>query len=177
MPNNYVFSLQPTFTQGLILGQLSILILLSLILKYLFLDSTPGRTHERSSYPPRDASVAAASLHQRKGSHEVRSDDRVPDGAPESTEWFNAMLHQVRRDIRHTSLHSICDTDQNYGMISWAQRETRCRGSGWRNSRTGSGRLDFWSVASHLVALTRSKFTRSTWGSQLRDYQTRARDL
>ena len=36
-----IFSLTPTFTQGLIIGQLSILLLLAFILRYLFFDTKP----------------------------------------------------------------------------------------------------------------------------------------
>jgi len=90
MGNNYIFSLQPTFTQGLILGQLSILVLLVLILKYLFLDSTEY-PFETSSYHPRvDSNV---SLRNRvNASQEIEQEIEQGD---ESAEWFNALLHQV----------------------------------------------------------------------------------
>ncbi|KAI0068263.1 hypothetical protein BV25DRAFT_1834508 [Artomyces pyxidatus] len=97
MGNNYVFSLQPTFTQGLLLGQLSILTLLAVILKYLFLDTAAQRVSERSSHrlrSERDASVTkdppVSSADGEKGSERVS----------ESTEWFNAMLQQVAETYR-----------------------------------------------------------------------------
>ena len=62
MSGNYLFSLTPTFTQGLVLGQLSILVLLMLILKYLFLDSTKY-PFETTSYHP------GAERHTRRGGH------------------------------------------------------------------------------------------------------------
>jgi maintenance of morphology protein 1 len=92
MGNNYVFSLQPTFTQGLILGQLSILVLLVLILKYLFLDSTES-PFETSSYHLRvDSDLLLRK--QNKSSHSV---DESIDEKAESAEWFNMLLHQARR--------------------------------------------------------------------------------
>ncbi|KAJ6627242.1 hypothetical protein B0H10DRAFT_1780248 [Mycena sp. CBHHK59/15] len=90
MGNNYVFSLQPTFTQGLILGQLSILVLLGLILKYLFLDSTEY-PFETSSYHPR----VDNDLLLRKQSISSHSIHESIDEKAESAEWFNMLLHQI----------------------------------------------------------------------------------
>lgn len=92
MSTNYVFSLQPTFTQGLILGQLSIMFLLALILQYLFLDSTES-PFETSSYHPRVNSDI-----RRKGQQNPpveRKRDSL-DESGESADWFNALLQQVR---------------------------------------------------------------------------------
>ena len=92
----YVLRLQPTFTQGFILGQLSILFLLALVLKYLFLDSsaTPAvppsfalrSARERGSnagdgLEKLDESVASLPLPSREGT--------------ESAEWFNLIIHEV----------------------------------------------------------------------------------
>lgn len=83
---------QPTFTQGLVIGQLSILILLGMILKYLFLES--------SQYP-----LQTASYHQqvdndtflRKRNLKVSNNNQDHDSdAFESTKWFNTLLSQVR---------------------------------------------------------------------------------
>ncbi|KAF8640672.1 hypothetical protein AX17_000329 [Amanita inopinata Kibby_2008] len=96
MGGNYIFSLQPTFTQGLILGQLSILILLGLILKYLFLDSTQD-PFERSSYHPRvngDLSLRS----QKPQSLPARNE--VGGGDVESAEWLNSLLRQVANVYR-----------------------------------------------------------------------------
>ncbi|KAJ7102236.1 maintenance of mitochondrial morphology protein 1 [Mycena belliarum] len=90
MGSNYVFSLQPTFTQGLILGQLSILVLLVLILKYLFLDSTEY-PFETSSYHPR----VDNDLLLRKRNSSSHSMPESLDDKAESAEWFNMLLHQV----------------------------------------------------------------------------------
>ena len=97
MASAYVFTLQPTFTQGLILGQASILFLLFLVLKYLFFDTDPDRPYRKASYPPKV--------------EEVDSDDELPaarvdfskldtrqDGE-ESSEWLNVFLQQVRLSV------------------------------------------------------------------------------
>lgn len=83
---------QPTFTQGLVIGQLSILILLGMILKYLFLES--------SQYP-----LETTSYHQQVDNDTFlrERDLKAPtinsnqDSDPfESTKWFNTLLSQVR---------------------------------------------------------------------------------
>jgi len=82
---------QPTFTQGLIIGQLSILILLGMILKYLFLES--------SQY-----SIETTSYHQlvdndtllRERELKVPNTNQAQDSNDfESTKWFNTLLSQV----------------------------------------------------------------------------------
>lgn len=94
MGNAYVFTLQPTFTQGLILGQVSILLLLAVILKYLFLDSGPRKT---LSYQPRiirseddEESTDVEGDTQEKGA-EITSHP----SDTESMEWLNVVLQQV----------------------------------------------------------------------------------
>ncbi|PPQ89589.1 hypothetical protein CVT25_012334 [Psilocybe cyanescens] len=83
---------QPTFTQGLIIGQLSILILLGMILKYLFLESSqdPLRTASYHQQVDNDAFLRQRTFQARK----------TPSGhdpeASESTEWFNTILQQAR---------------------------------------------------------------------------------
>ncbi|EIM92556.1 uncharacterized protein STEHIDRAFT_89651 [Stereum hirsutum FP-91666 SS1] len=90
MANGYIFSLQPTFTQGLIIGQFSILFLLAVILKFLFLDSAEDTSHSRTSEAPRQ---------QKKVSSYDRKQDGL-DALPESTEWFNLVLRQVVESYR-----------------------------------------------------------------------------
>jgi maintenance of mitochondrial morphology protein 1 len=91
MGNGHLFSLQPTFTQGLVIGQLSVLILLVLILKYLFLDSTksPFETPSyhsgvNSDVSPRNHRVFPPGLEEKPSGEDA-----------ESMEWFSALLHQV----------------------------------------------------------------------------------
>lgn len=96
MASAYIFTLHPTFTQGLILGQLSILFLLFLILKYLFFDTETDKPYRKASYPPRvepdssDEDFAAARLDYEKLERSKR------DGDSESSEWLNLLLQQVR---------------------------------------------------------------------------------
>ncbi|KAG9222957.1 hypothetical protein PLEOSDRAFT_155315 [Pleurotus ostreatus PC15] len=93
MAGNYVFSLQPTFTQGLILGQLSILVLLILILKYLFLDSTEYRLETSIYHPGVDASNNISLRKSQTKAHP--SEGEVPESSPESAEWLNMLLQQI----------------------------------------------------------------------------------
>ncbi|KAL0950984.1 hypothetical protein HGRIS_007731 [Hohenbuehelia grisea] len=89
MAGNLILSLQPTFTQGLILGQLSIIFVMVLILKYLFLDSTQN-PFETSSYHPH----AEGKSVPRK--QETRSFKRESDvGDEESAEWLNMLVQQI----------------------------------------------------------------------------------
>lgn len=97
MGNAYIFSLQPTFTQGLILGQFSILFLLVLVLKYLFFDPVATQPYKVTSYQPRIASDDGAS----PGFSGSREGQTVADGGHgkavgvESADWLNILLHQV----------------------------------------------------------------------------------
>ncbi|TFK76948.1 hypothetical protein BDN72DRAFT_754864 [Pluteus cervinus] len=88
---NLVFSLQPTFTQGLILGQVSILALLVVILKYLFFDSAQ-HPFETISYQPREAHRAP--IHNGDSAPYLKKEESI-DGDSESTEWLNALIQQV----------------------------------------------------------------------------------
>ncbi|KAE9410928.1 maintenance of mitochondrial morphology protein 1 [Gymnopus androsaceus JB14] len=91
MGANYVFSLTPTFTQGLILGQLSILALLVFILKYLFLDSTKY-PFETTSYHPRFNSNSI--MRSQKLNYQATNENELQD-EKESSEWLNLLLHQI----------------------------------------------------------------------------------
>lgn len=94
MGNNYVFSLQPTFTQGLILGQLSILLLLGLILKYLFIDSSESSVEAFSYHPRLDNKTPVGPDYYRFSSRD--SEEEVDSKGSESADWFNIILQQVR---------------------------------------------------------------------------------
>ncbi|KXN89878.1 Maintenance of mitochondrial morphology protein 1 [Leucoagaricus sp. SymC.cos] len=94
MSNNYLFTFQPTFTQGLVLGQLSILILVGLVLRYLFLDSTQY-PFETSSYHPRvDNDVL---VRKRKLDAALEEEKPTVDqgGSAESAEWLNLLSKQA----------------------------------------------------------------------------------
>ena len=90
MANAYIFTLQPTFTQGLIIGQFSILFLLVVVLKYLFLDSASDQSYKSSSYQPqilRDEDDG-----QPPEKLQTNGDG---SGGVESADWINILLHQV----------------------------------------------------------------------------------
>ena len=94
MGANYIFSLTPTFTQGLVLGQLSILLLLALILKYLFLESSP--------VPLGHHTVYSATAFEREGASKPRPSVSTEDADlsngfdhDEHTAWFNLLLQKV----------------------------------------------------------------------------------
>lgn len=89
MGSGYIFSLQPTFTQGFILGQFSILALLAVVLKYLFLDTEPAQN------APERVPVSQP-LHPS-----TCPDEKSTHVEPESTEWLNALLHQVCKYCQH----------------------------------------------------------------------------
>ena len=100
MGSAYIFTLQPTFTQGLILGQASILFLLFLILKYLFFDTDPERPSRKASYPPKiefDSSEDEATA-PRIDFDQFEALKRKGDS--ESSEWLNVFLQQVRPRAR-----------------------------------------------------------------------------
>ncbi|EUC65294.1 maintenance of morphology protein [Rhizoctonia solani AG-3 Rhs1AP] len=82
-----LFSLTPTFTQGLVVGQLSILLLLVVIIRHLFLDSaktqpvhTPAPLPVRP--PPQESEKAKA-----------ESEGEWRTGDAETAEWFNLLLN------------------------------------------------------------------------------------
>lgn len=92
MGNNYIFSLTPTFTQGLLLGQLSILLILALVLKYLFFLPQSDESETPNFHP----------FTKPDNSSRTRS---PPSGADtstrhaESANWFNSLARQVRQPI------------------------------------------------------------------------------
>ncbi len=97
-----LFTFQPTFTQGLILGQFSILILLAVILKYLFLDT------EHSQNVPVYADPAPPVL--KPSIHSAHVGENAARVESESTEWLNILLHEVgtRFPLALAPASSVC---------------------------------------------------------------------
>ncbi|KAI0361739.1 maintenance of mitochondrial morphology protein 1 [Trametes cingulata] len=95
MATAYIFTLQPTFTQGLILGQASILLLLFLVLKYLFFDADPNRPYRKASYQPKVEPSTDANGFTSGGADPVKVDGSTRDEDAESSEWLNVFLQQV----------------------------------------------------------------------------------
>lgn len=113
---------QPTFTQGLIIGQLSILVLLGMVLKYLFLETSPY-PYQTPSYHHQvdnDTFLRQKKFHARNNT--LRQD---PD-AYESTEWFNTLLKEVRINSWNFFFHLIQSSGR--GCIS-LQTKRRCPGN------------------------------------------------
>ncbi|CCM00929.1 uncharacterized protein FIBRA_02976 [Fibroporia radiculosa] len=96
MGTAYFFTLQPTFTQGLILGQFSVLFLLIVVLKYLFLDGVSDRSYKTPSYQPKpepDEEDAVPLLAEKLGVRPGKDDQS--GGGIESADWLNGILQQV----------------------------------------------------------------------------------
>jgi len=83
---------QPTFTQGFIVGQLSILVLLGMVLKYLFLESSPY-PYQTPSYHHQVDNDAFILQENFQACNNAPPHD--PDSY-ESMEWFNTLLKEVR---------------------------------------------------------------------------------
>ena len=100
MSSGDMFTFQPTFTQGLILGQCSILALLAVVLKYLFLDTEHSQKVPVYADPaPPVLQPSILSAHAGENSAKVES---------ESTHWLNTLLHQVRASPRFCARSSVC---------------------------------------------------------------------
>ena len=102
------FSFTPTFTQGLVLGQLSILLLLAFILRYLFFDTNSppsppsadetesddaGADIERHADEPKDPGLHIPTLPLKDS---FIDEFPVDVTRKESLEWFNLLLNGVR---------------------------------------------------------------------------------
>ena len=97
---NYIFTLTPTFTQGLILGQVSILLLVYFILKYLFFDSKSAQLLEEPSeedtLPFRPSFSAEKFIATAFLQSKVKKQEEEGDGdSVESAGWLNVLLKQV----------------------------------------------------------------------------------
>jgi len=98
-----IFTLTPTFTQGLIVGQISILTLLIVILKYLFLEpaSRSEDTVENEKRPFKLPVLTPPSVKIRTALSggslpaEPKTASASQDKQAESAEWFNAIVQQV----------------------------------------------------------------------------------
>lgn len=109
-----LFSLTPTFTQGLVLGQLSILLLLAFILRYLFFDTTPPPLSEDdetsgTNKPPEGLRVRPSLFNVATSRPAVKASPATVEEAAaiacgkESVEWFNFLLANVRLHYLYNS--------------------------------------------------------------------------
>jgi maintenance of mitochondrial morphology protein 1 len=99
----YVLTLSPTFTQGFILGQLSILILLALILKYLFLDSSNEPLTPGLLAPPKSGQGTTIVV----DSNGIELPSTSLQEGLESTEWFNLIIREVVAQILYSKLRRM----------------------------------------------------------------------
>ncbi|KAH0838434.1 hypothetical protein J3R83DRAFT_6745 [Lanmaoa asiatica] len=88
MGNNYIFSLTPTFTQGLLLGQLSIFLILVLVLKYLFFLPQSDESETPNFHP------FSKPDHPSRTRSPPPEADTSPQDA-ESASWLNSIARQV----------------------------------------------------------------------------------
>ncbi|EGN95402.1 hypothetical protein SERLA73DRAFT_186371 [Serpula lacrymans var. lacrymans S7.3] len=108
--SNYIISLTPTFTQGLILGQLSILILLALIFKYLFLDASDAEHAPGLSSHHRPQLKAERPPWNYK-TEPIHENGQSPLEVPESAEWFNMLAQQVTEVYRSKLRDNLADVE------------------------------------------------------------------
>jgi hypothetical protein len=114
-----LLSLRPTFTQGLLVGQLSIVVLLLILLRFLLFadpDASPSRRRQRGPISAPSAWPSSARKNAAAPPPPLRSTPRVPPRhlaeragydvgahAPESTDWVNVLLalalHGYREDL------------------------------------------------------------------------------
>ncbi|PVF92466.1 hypothetical protein CPB86DRAFT_819611 [Serendipita vermifera] len=135
----YVLTLTPTFTQGFILGQLSILVILALILKYLFLDSSLEPVSSPSIAPSiveRRERIDTGLTNEKAKLPNEESIETLPalEDGKESTEWFNLIIQEIfnsyRAEIR----------DNVKGLAG--DEVARARIERWLNEHRGTGLLD-----------------------------------
>ncbi|KAG8219933.1 hypothetical protein J3R82DRAFT_932 [Butyriboletus roseoflavus] len=88
MGNNYIFSLTPTFTQGLLLGQLSILLILALVLKYLFFLPQSDESETPNFHP-------FTKPHNSSRTRLPPPEADIPPRDAESANWFNSLARQI----------------------------------------------------------------------------------
>ena len=131
MGSAYIFTLQPTFTQGLILGQVSILFLLVVILKYLFFDPISTQPYKATSYQPRVVREDEYPVNAQDQGVKAEVDDlQGRSEAAESAGWLNMLLHHVCIMPSFHDYHSSYSrrlwrrTVPNYGTIYLGWMET-----------------------------------------------------
>ncbi|KAF8446080.1 hypothetical protein L210DRAFT_3610615 [Boletus edulis BED1] len=98
MGNNYIFSLTPTFTQGLLLGQFSILVILVLVLKYLFLLPQTDQSETPVFQPFTKSDISSRTRPPAPEAHASARD-------AESANWFNSLARQVA-DVYRANLQN-----------------------------------------------------------------------
>lgn len=92
---------QPTFTQGLIIGQLSILFLLGAILKYLFFESNHEDAQPTTSYQTDDGTFLR---HRHIHDQKTAINEHITE--PETTEWLSILMKQASYLLSWMVIHA-----------------------------------------------------------------------
>ncbi|KDQ08454.1 hypothetical protein BOTBODRAFT_165878 [Botryobasidium botryosum FD-172 SS1] len=129
-----LFSLTPTFTQGLVLGQFSILTLLYFIVRYLFLDTTSQQADSNPSSP----TLVPTPLHPQKDRAAAANGgvDICLDSAsrsPESAEWLSELAEQVIQVYRAEWRDHLAGSE--------GEEAARIHVERWANKYRGAGLL------------------------------------
>ncbi|RDX55969.1 maintenance of mitochondrial morphology protein 1 [Polyporus arcularius HHB13444] len=151
MASAYVFTLQPTFTQGLILGQASILFLLFLVLKYLFFDTDPDRPYRKASYPPK-VELGSSEEDLNAARVDLSSLNSRREGE-ESSEWLNVFLQQVLEAYRVKLRNGLTGAD--------GDEIARQRVEEFANKMRPAGLLDYIKVHSVDMGSSAPKLSRA----------------
>ncbi|KAH7104533.1 hypothetical protein BKA62DRAFT_692548 [Auriculariales sp. MPI-PUGE-AT-0066] len=134
-------SLQPTFTQGLIVGQVSVLVLLLVVLRYLFLDTDPAVPYVRSPLVDEQKS----SRHRQLPTDSYDADIVGGANEPETAEWLNLILYQIVQAYR--------DEIRGQAHGEAGDEAARVKIERWLNERVTSGFMD--PIRLHAVDLGR----------------------
>jgi maintenance of morphology protein 1 len=92
MGSSYALFGYPTFTQGLILGQFSVLLCLALLIKYLFLAPTESPFETSSYHTKVDRDPSREPIYLAENTKE-----KDLNALPESAEWLSILLRQASR--------------------------------------------------------------------------------
>ncbi|KAG9128464.1 ERMES complex subunit mmm1 [Ceratobasidium sp. 392] len=135
--NMTLFSMTPTFTQGLVIGQLSIFLLLVVIIRYLFLDS--------AARPP--IHTPAPLPHVRPPVQEkLLAESDWKTGDAETAEWFNLLIQMVAQTYREELKGNLQGAAGN--------EAARIRIENWANKTLQSDILE--NIVIHSVSLGES---------------------
>ena len=119
--DDYIFTWTPTFTQGLVLGQISILPTY-FILEYPFFDpksrnilrNVPKKTHPSSGQaPPLKSLILLPSSGEGQGKDGERDEDFA-----ESAGWLNVLLKQVTSRMLREGAIEYPDQDESWSTCS-----------------------------------------------------------
>lgn len=172
-----LFSSTPTFTQGLVLGQLSILLLLAFILRYLFFDTNlpPPSTDEDESDAdaradePKDSGHPIPTHPLSSQKHSFIEDFPVDATRQESLEWFNLLLNEASPNLLPPTSKYNHPTyrPSSYGTVQLTQTyRAHLRGNltGTAANEAARRRVERWAqtaLQSSMMVFQITSFTRT----------------